>query len=254
MAKLNATAYEKPYARKPGDRGAPRKKGATVKLAELFATEAAKFSNSNVILYGKETTIKYLCKDLLWGKGMYRSIRFVLVQYGEKKAIIASTDTALSPIEIVKLYSKRFSIECTFKSMKYDVAAFSNRFWSKFMPKLKRYQKSGTPDRAKKITGSHARRYVRKSLDATENYVFCGVVATGLLQMLSLRDSRTNEMKKTRYLRTPSRTSASEATVSDYLANNVYRLMINEPDLHVSSIILEKMDGYINCGEDNEAC
>ena len=254
MAKFNVNAYEKAEDRKPGERGAPRKKRATIKLADLFITEADKFKQANVTLYGKDTYIKYLAKDLLWGKGLYRMMRFVIVQYGDKRAIIASTDTSISPINIVVLYAKRFSIECTFKSMKYDVAAFSNRFWSKSMPKLKRYEKFGMPDRTEKIKDKHARKSIRKSLDAPEGYVFCGVVAVGLLQMLSLRNVHLNEIKNTRYLRTPSRTSESEATIADYLEKYVYWHIAEESDLPVSAIILEKMGRDIHCYEGCRAC
>ena len=119
------------------------------------------------------------------------------------------------------LYSKRFPIESSFKSMKYDAAAFSGRFQSKFLPKRKRYEKSGAQDRVDKIKGERERKAVRKSLDATEGYVFCGVVATGFLQMLSLRNTGNNEISNTLYLRTPSRASLSEATVAYCLANNI---------------------------------
>jgi len=241
MAKSNVTAYEMPDKSKPGMRGRPRKRGASIKLADSFTKETDNFKQANLMLYGETATVRYLAKDLLWGKGLYRLLRFVMVEYGDRRAIIVSTDTSISPLDIVTLYIKRFSIECTFRTMKYDFAAFSNRFWSKFMPKLIRYEKSNAPDRVKKVKTDKARHWIRKSLDATEVYVFCGAIATGILQMLSLREAQQSEMKELRYQRTPARSVVSEATVSDYLVKNVFRLMAEEPKLTISAIILEKM-------------
>ena len=242
MAKSNATAYNLPEVHKPGVRGRPKVKGASVRLADLFSTEASNFVSAAVVLYGEKENIQYLAKDLLWGKGLHRLMRFVLVEYGGRRAIIASTDTTIDPLDIVILYAKRFSIECTFKAMKHDVAAFAYHFWTKYMPKLNRFEKTGAPDRVTKVKSDRAKEYIRKALDATEAYVFCGVVATGLLQMLSFRDAKYNEMKKTRYQRTPSRTVASEAIVSDYLVKSVFWHMGKEPGLTISKIIREKMD------------
>ena len=241
MARSNVTAYEPPDKSKPGERGRPKKRGASIKLANSFTNEVDNFKQANLVLYGEGTTIRYLTKDLLWGKGLYRLLRFVMVEYGGRRAIIVSTDTSISPLDIITLYAKRFSIECTFKTMKYDVATFSNRFWSKFMPKLNRYEKSDAPDRIKKVKTAKAKYWIRKSLDATEGYVFCGIVATGVLQMISLRDAQQSEIKDLRYQRTPARTAVSEATVSDYLGKNVFRLIAEAPKLSISEIIHEKM-------------
>ena len=214
-----------------------------MKLATLFDTEADKFEQCQIDMYGKSTVVRYLCRDYLWGKKLYRKMRFVLVEFDDgRRAIIACTDTSMDPLDIVKLYCKRFSIECTFKSMKHDVAAFSNRFWSIFMPKLNRYAKSGEADRATNIKGEHQRKCVLKSLHATEGYVFCGVVATGLLQMLSLMHVDKEVKSKLRYLRTPSKTAESEATVAEYLQRNIFRLLTLEAELPISQILLEKME------------
>ena len=121
--------------------------------------------------------------------------------------------------------------------MKYDVVSFSNRFLSKFMPKLKRYENSVKPERFEKIKGDHAWKSIRKSLDETEGYVFCGAVAIGFMQMCSLRDSCLNEMKDTRYMSTLSRTAASEATVVDYLEKYVFWHLDEEQDLFTIEII-----------------
>ena len=241
MAKSNVIAYEKPDKRNANTRGRPSKKGRSIKLATLFETDAADFVQCEVEMYGKNTVVRYLVKDLIWGRTINRMLRFVLVEFGERRVIIAATDTGLGPDAIIELYAKRFSIECTFKTMKHDVAAFSNRFWSKSMPILDRYAKSSDEDRAKSVKSEHDRKNVRKSLDATEGYVFCGVVATGLLQTLSMLYINNVAKRHLRYQRTLSRTAASEATVSEFLAKNLFRLLPNADDLTICKIIHEKM-------------
>jgi hypothetical protein len=125
--------------------------------------------------------------------------------------------------------------------MKHDVAAFSNRFWSIHMPKLKRFDKPGEADRAIHVKTEHKRKIVRKALDATEGYVFCGTVATGLLQMLSLVFDN-NEMEKSHYKRTPSKKVASEATVAHYLRKFYFLLLERDRNLPICKIIREKID------------
>jgi hypothetical protein len=243
MAKINSVAYEQPGPRKMCAKGRPLVKGKTVKLVELFTTEAHKFVQRVVHIYGKEQTIRYLAKDLLWGRGKYRKMRFVLVDFGGRQVIIVSTDTSIPPESIIALYSKRFTIECTFKAMKHDTAALSNRFWTQFMPKLNRYSKISEKDRLAKVKTEHGKELIRKALDATEGYVFCGVVATGLLQLISLLHMKNkDECKKIRYLRTQSKTAESEATVAEYLRRNIFLLLQNDDNLPICKIILEKID------------
>jgi hypothetical protein len=186
MAKCNAVAYEDPPPRLTGTRGRPRLKGKAVKLAGLFDTSSELFQTVDALLYGQKKTVRYLAVDYLWGKSLYRRLRFVLVEMDGIRSIIACTNLTLDPVDIVSLYARRFAIEFTFKSMKQDVAAFSNRFWTLDMPKLNRYAKSSEPDRAARVKEKRARKNVRKAFDASEGYVFCGIVALGLLQMLAL--------------------------------------------------------------------
>ena len=51
-AKKSCTAYENP-TRKPG-RGRPPKKGAAVRLKELFTSQKEQFQDAEIELYGEE--------------------------------------------------------------------------------------------------------------------------------------------------------------------------------------------------------
>ena len=99
-AKKNIVAYEQPELKSSG-KGRPRKKGVAVKLQDLFATESSSFCNTNVNMYGKSEEVKFLVKDLLWGQGLYRELRFVLVKHAQRTAILVSTDTTLTPESII---------------------------------------------------------------------------------------------------------------------------------------------------------
>ncbi|MFC6648207.1 hypothetical protein [Paenibacillus rhizoplanae] len=67
---------------------------------------------------------------------MYQEFRFVLVLHEGRSSILVSTDLSLATTDIIRLYSYRFKIECTFRKMKQVTHAFGYRFWTQSMPKL----------------------------------------------------------------------------------------------------------------------
>ena len=226
-------------------RGRPRKKGAVVKPFELFVGAKEQFSTTEVCLYGKMEQVRYYCVDLLWGRKLYKMLRFVLVEYGNTRAILVSTDLLLQPLDIIKLYGRRFCIETMFREMKQVVCAFGYRFWSKYMPKLKRFKKKTDPDPLENITCPRAQNRIKLAIKAIEGFVFCAAVATGVLQMISLRFSGTEELTNLRYLRTQRNAIVSEATAADFLRKNFFRLLMIHPDLTLTRIISAKQPQHI---------
>ena len=238
-AKRNCTAFREPEG-KTGMRGRPRKKGEKVYLLEYFNFERSNFLEADLVLYGKKEHVNYRSVDLLWGKKLYQKLRFVYCEYNGYGCILVSTDIDLDPLEIIRIYSRRFTVETMFREMKQVVSAFGYRFWTKYMPKLNRFRKKTDPDPLANIKDENSRKRIQLAVKALEGYVFCCSIATGLLQMISMRFSGTDQFSKVRYLRTPTRKVLSEATVADYLRQNILTLLMKHADLGIASIIRAK--------------
>ena len=239
-AKRNAVAYFKPdvVSNKPS-RGRPRKKGEALKVIDLFETAKDDFITAKVTLYGKEETISYLCRDLLWGQGLYQELRFVLVQMGSTKAIFVSTDLLLAPEQIIRLYSYRFKIECTFRELKQVIAGFAYRFWTSSVPKLNRFAKSGI-DNLETVTNRCDQFSIALTHKAITGFVMLSSIALGLLQMLSLRFANTINNTSTRWLRTKSNKIPSEATTAQLLGKTIFRTFGKRHGLDILHFIEER--------------
>ena len=231
-AKSNVTAYEKPE--KPSHRGRPRKKGKTVHLKELF-TKQELFNDMQVFMYGKQETVRYYAVNLLWKQGLYQELRFVLVQYKGVNSILVTTDLSMSPEAVIRMYSHRFNIECTFKTMKQLIGVGCYHFWSKHMPKLNKYDGADTGTLSDK-----AKAKIHGTLNAIEKYVMICCIATGILQILILTHSSIVSPQTLKYRRTISSNTPTEDVIADYLRRNLFRFVVLCPNLAISRFILAK--------------
>ena len=240
-AKKSCTAFEKSGPRKPG-RGRPPKKDTAIHLKELFSSRAGDFHEAEMELYGKKENIRYYSIDLLWGQKLYQELRFVLVEMDGIQSILASTSLALESLSIIRLYSYRFRIECTFRELKQQVGAFCYHFWSKHMPKLSYYQKKGEPSPLERVEGERSRKKVLEAIRATEMHMALSCVAVGILQSLSICFAGQFSSSQVRYQRTPSKNRISEAAVMHYLRKYFFHLLGKQPELRITQIIQEQQD------------
>lgn len=239
-AKTNCRAYMKPLPKRAGTRGRPQKKGKQVCLWDLFDCNE-RFSHAWVRLYGEYECVSYYCINLLWGQGLYKELRFVLVIRGcGERSILVSTDLALRPKKVIELYGARFSVEESFREMKQQIGAFSYHFWTKSLPKLDHFAKKGTADRLPSILDYHARKKILATVKAIETFVFCATVATGLLQLISLNENLSAGLSEMRYLRTYSSKAPSEATVMYYLRKRIFLLLAKSPKSYITEYISQK--------------
>jgi hypothetical protein len=239
-AKMSTLAYKLPVQHK--GRGRPRKKGEAVKLRQLFDSEKENFTQTKVWLYGKEETIEYLCKDLLWGAGLFYLMRFILVKCGDTKLILVCTNVSFTPLQILRLYGYRFKIEVTFRTLKQLLGAFCYHFWSASMPKLKRFCKKGEKDPLLEVKTEKERTRIVKTFAAIERYVMMALIANGILQLLSLKYSSIVEKSGFCWLRTLSGSVVSEATMSRFLRRNFIMQFHKQTHLAILQIIRSRME------------
>lgn len=237
-AKKNCPAYEKPGAYK--GRGRRPLHGKAVHLQELFASEAASFQKANLTIYGNKKEVRFLSKIYLWGQKLYQPLQFVLAEYDGRQIILVSTSLSMKPENIITAYAYRFKIEAMFREMKQQIGAFFYHFWTKATPKLNRYSKKGSPDPLSKVTDKKQRETIINTIKATEKYVLLSCIATGILQMLCIKCEGKLDVSKFRYLRTPSHTVMSEASMMEYLRKNLFRFMAKQEQSTITKIISDK--------------
>jgi hypothetical protein len=236
-AKKNAAAYRQPV-RKPG-RGRPPLKGESVKLMEWFKHSQDALTTTAVMLYGKEETVSFLSCDLLWGQKHYQLLRFVVAQTaGGNTIILASNDLTLTPVQIIRLYSYRFKVECAFAQLKHTLAGFAYRFWSTAMQKLNKYAPKGT-EPLEAVEDENDKNLISAAFRATQGYVTVSSVALGLLQICALRFADEINASPLRWLRTRTNLIPSEATTADFMRKTIFKCFASNANLSIIRFILQ---------------
>lgn len=236
-AKSSVVAYRMPEPKPAGTRGRPRKKGAKVKLMNLFQECAGEFMPMTIRLYGKKQDIRYYDTVLLWGQGFYQKLRFVLVEYGNAESILVSTDLTVSPLSIIHLYSYRARIENSFRTLKQDMGGFAYHFWTKAMGRLNHFKKKHDPDPLEGILGEHNRQRVLDTIRATEMYALMSNISIGILQALSAKCTDEPCMKGMRYQRTKAKARPSEANIMYILQRHLFAFLEKHASDEIPSLI-----------------
>jgi hypothetical protein len=241
-AKKSCVAFEEPLPRPAGTRGRKPKRGERIKLMELFDTKSDQFTTTTVKMYGEEKACRHFTIDLLWGQGLYKKLRFVLVEVDGRRSILVSTDLSMRAESIIEIYGIRFKIESTFREMKQVIGGFGYRFWSKSLEKLNRFSKRDDPSPMDKVTDDDAKRNIIKKVRAIEMYVLCSSIALGLLQILSLKLGVCLGSADLRDLRTYSNEYPSEATMMTYIRNQIYFAFAETASFQVIDLIKSKQN------------
>ena len=182
--KKNAVAYAPPPAPRvhaPRKRGRPRMYGDKIQVASLLTDDGAMSHGLSPIYGDTAVTLRYHAVDLLWRPVGIR-VRFVAVCHPHRGSIVLMcTDLTLAPLDIIRLYGLRFKIELSFKQALRVVGAYAYHFWMAAMTPISR--KSGNQYLHRKT--AVYRDAVRRKLAAYHRHIQLGLVAQGVLQLLS---------------------------------------------------------------------
>jgi len=180
--KSNAVAYEPAPSPGKRKRGRPRCYGPKVRLKTLF-DDASAFTQAPSPVYGeKGVALAYRSVDLLW-RPVGCLVRFVAVIHPHRGCrVFLSTDLSLHPLEIIALYGVRFKIEVSFKQAVHTVGTYRYHFW--MMPMSPISRRSGNQHLHRK--SDRYREQVRRKIRAYHCHLQTGVIAQGLLQILSI--------------------------------------------------------------------
>jgi hypothetical protein len=233
-AKQIAVAYREPEHGSGKRRGRRRVYGKKVLLKTLFKKNRNAFITTKLKLYGKRTTVQYLCVDLIQ-RPTRQPVRFVLTVIGTSHFILMSSSRAFDGETIISLYARRFKIEGLFGELKNRLGGFAYHFWTFSLEKRK---KGGLPvlPRDKKMLGD-----IEMTKKSMETFVFCQCLSYTILTGLGLRQSAGIWGRFSGWLRTV-RTGYPSVWVTKQVVSEEYqRFLPKLKRLRVFGTIIESM-------------
>jgi hypothetical protein len=181
--KSNSVAFfpATPPPHRPRRKGRPAKYGKKIQIATLLK-ETDRLQEAPSPVYGEKGVIlRFRSVDLLW-RPVGILVRFVVVLHPQRGAILLMcTDLTLPPLDIIRIYGLRFKIEVSFKQALHVIGAYAYHFWMAAMTPLRRV--SGNQYLHHK--SDDYRHAVRRKIAAYHRHIQLGLIAQGLLQILS---------------------------------------------------------------------
>lgn len=235
-AKKNCVAYHRAEAPTKKKKGRQKKYGKKVKLRELFDSSAELFKKAMCDVYGTSEEVSYLAINLLW-KPTGSLIRFILCESSHGRIILMCSNLDQDPLEALRAYGLRMRVETLFDVMKNLIGAFCCHFWSKQMPKHSR-----KPKKNEELIEppKEAIPAIESCWDGYVKFVMLGAIATGLLQLISLKFQTKVWDNFTAYLRTRSRDLPSERTVKHVVS----RMLTQDMDRIAPSAIIREIQSH----------